>query len=170
MPGREDGLAGAEGTFTRRAPAGSAFIRTSGQPSGWALKQVIVGGRDYTDTPLDIMPEQIYSDVTVVLSNRMPAVSGRVVDAHDAGGPVLLVPADPARWFEASGALRSARPDKSGRFRFDNVRPGDYLLVAVERMETWQLNDPEFLNPLRERATKIAVAEEAVSADLRVIR
>jgi hypothetical protein len=166
----EDGLAGADGKFTRRAPAGTAFVRPSGQPSGWALKQVVIGGRDYTDTPIEILPEQIFSDVTVVISNRLPAVTGRVSDARDAGGPVVLFPADPARWFEASGAMRSARPDRTGQFRFDHVRPGDYLVVAVERMETWQLGDPEFLTPLRERATKISVGEEPVSVNLQVIR
>lgn len=169
-PPGEDGLAGADGTFTRRAPAGSAFVRTSGQPSGWGLKQVTIGGRDSTDLPIDLMPEQTLADVIVVISNRLPAVSGRVQDPRDAGGPVLLVPADPARWFEASGAMRSARPDRSGRFRFESVRPGDYLILAVERMEPWQVNDPEFLTPLRERATKISVAEEAMSIDLQVVR
>lgn len=169
-PPNEDGLAGADGRFTRRAPAGPAFIRPSGLRSGWAVKQVLVGGRDYTDTPIEIVPEQTLADVTVVISNSLPAVSGRVIDARGGGGPVLLVPADPARWFEASGAMRSARPDPSGRFRFDQVRPGDYLALAVDRMEPWQLNDPEFLNPLREKATRIAVAEEPVSIDLQVIR
>jgi hypothetical protein len=169
-PPTEDGLAGAEGRFTRRAPAGSAFIRASGQPPGWALKQVLIGGRDHTDTPVDIQPEQTLADVTVVISNRLPAVTGRVTDARDGGGPVLLVPADPARWFEASGAMRSARPDHSGKFRFDHVRPGEYFALAVERMETWQLSDPDFLHPLRDKATRISVAEEPVAIDLRVIR
>ena len=169
-PQNEDGLAGVEGRFTRRASAGPAFIRASGQPTGWALKQVVIGGRDHTDIPAEIHPEQTLADVTVVISNRLPAVSGQVTDVRDAGGPVLLVPADPARWYEASGALRSARPDVSGKFRFDNVRPGDYLVFALERMETWQLTDPEFLHPLREKASKISVAEEPVSIDLRVIR
>ena len=131
---------------------------------------MLVNGRDYTNTPVDVHPGQTLADVTVVISNRLPAVSGRVVDERNAGGPVLLVPADPSHWFEASGALRSARPDRAGTFRFDNVTPGDYLLVAVDRMETWQLNDPEFLHPLREKATKVSVAEGPMSIDLRVIR
>lgn len=167
---QEDGLAGAAGQFTRRAPAGPAFIRPIGLRSGWALKQVLIGGRDYTETPVDIVPDQILADVIVVISNSLPAVSGRVTDARGAAGPVLLVPADPARWFEASGAMRSTRPDPSGSFRFDNVRTGDYLAVAVERMESWQANDPEFLAPLREKATRITVAQEPVAIDLRVIR
>ena len=169
-PPEEDGSVKADGTFTRRAAAGAAFIRPFGLPSGWALKQVVVGGRDQTDTPVDIHPGHTLADVTVVVSNKLPAVSGRVTDAREGGGTVLLVPADPARWFEASGALRSARPDSGGKFRFDNVRAGEYLLVAVDRMETWQLNDPDFLHPLREKGTKITVAEEPVTSDLQVVR
>ena len=170
-PPQEDGLAGADGQFKRRTPAGPVFIRPSGLRPGWALKQVIVGGRDYTELPIDMVGEQTLADVTVVVSNTLPAVSGRVTDARGAGGgPVVLVPADPTRWFEASGAMRSARPDPSGRFRFDNVRPGDYLAIAVERMEAWQVNDPEFLAPLREKATRVTVAQEPVTVDLRVIR
>jgi protocatechuate 3,4-dioxygenase beta subunit len=67
----------------------------------------------------------------------------------------VLFPADSARWLEASGALRSTRPDQSGRYRFDAVRPGEYLLIAVAQMEPWQVNDPEFLAPLRARAAKV---------------
>jgi hypothetical protein len=169
-PSKEDGLAAADGTFARRAPAGPAFIRASGMPPGWALKQVVIAGRDSTETPVDIQPEQTIADMTVVISNRLPSVTGRLAGAREAAGTVLLVPAAPALWFEASGALRSARPDRTGGFTFDNVRPGDYLIVAVDRMETWQLNDPEFLAPLREKAKRISVAEESVSIDLQVIR
>jgi protocatechuate 3,4-dioxygenase beta subunit len=169
-PPKEDGLAGADGTFTRRTPAGPAFIRISGAPPGWALKQVAIAGRDSTEVPVDIQPEQTIADVTVVVSNRLAAVTGRLAGARDASGTVLLVPAAPALWFEASGALRSARPDRTGGFTFDDVRPGEYLVVAVERMETWQRHDPEFLAPLREKATRIVVAEEPVSIDLQVVR
>ena len=168
-PPKEDGLAAADGAFARRAPAGPAFIRVSGTPPGWALKQVVIAGRDSTETPVDLLPEQTIADVTVVISNRLPAVTGRLAGARDAGGTVLLVPASPALWFEASGAMRSARPDRTGGFKFENVRPGDYLVVAVDRMETWQLNDPEFLAPLREKAKRIAVADESVSVDLEVV-
>jgi len=169
-PSQEDGLAGADGAFARRAPAGPAFIRVSGTPPGWALKQVVIAGRDNTETPVDIQSEQTIADVTVVMSNRLPAVTGRLAGAREGAGTVLLVPAAPSLWFEASGALRSARPDRTGGFKFDNVRPGDYLVVAVDRMETWQLNDPEFLAPLREKGKRISVGEAPVSIDLQVIR
>ena len=44
-------------------------------------------------------------------------------------------------------------------FRIESVRPGDYLAVAVENVESWQLQDPEYLTTLRERAARVTVRE-----------
>jgi hypothetical protein len=98
-------------------------------------------------------------------------VSGQASGAKGAAtGPVLLVPADTSRWWEASGALQKARPDATGQYRFDSVRPGSYLLVAIEQMQPWQLYDPEFLEAFREKATKITVESDPLTIDLRVVR
>jgi hypothetical protein len=100
-------------------------------------------------------------------------VTGHITDArgNPAEGTVLLFPADAARWLEAAGASRVARPDQAGLFRFDTVRPGDYLAVALEYVQQWQVFDPEFLEELRDDATKVAVAEGADrQVDLRLKR
>jgi hypothetical protein len=172
VPPAEDGLAGMDGRFIRRGPTGPAFVRIGGLPPGWALKRVQIGDREVTDLPVDIRPDGTLPNVTVVISNRLTAISGTVTDAQGrpADAPVVLFPADPAKWHEAAGSLRSVRPDQSGKYRFDSVRPGDYLIVAVEQMEPWQVNDPEFLTMLRDRATKVTMAEEAAARDLKVIR
>ena len=168
----EDGLAGTDGRFIRRSPTGPAFVRIGGLPSGWALKRVHIGDREVTDLPVDIRPGETLPNVTVVVSRRLTTISGTVTDAQGrpADAPVVLFPADPAKWHEAAGSLRSVRPDRSGTYRFDSVRPGDYLIVAVEQMEPWQVNDPEVLTSLRERATKVTMADEAAARDLKVIR
>ncbi len=172
VPPAEDGLAGADGRFIRRGPTGPAFVRIGGLPPGWALKRVQIGDREVTDQPVDIRPAATLPDVTIVISNRLRAISGTVTDAqsHPADAPVVLFPADAAKWHEAAGALRSTRPDQAGKYRFDTVRPGDYLIVAVEQMEPWQVNDPEFLAALRDRATKVTIGDEAATRDLKVIR
>ncbi|HXT31040.1 MAG TPA: carboxypeptidase regulatory-like domain-containing protein [Vicinamibacterales bacterium] len=170
VPPAQDGLVAADGAFTRKVPTGPAFLRAS-LPTGWMLKQITIGGQDYTDVPFDFRAGQAVGDALVVISDRLPSVSGQASGAKGpATGPVLLIPADAARWREASGALRKARPDASGRYTFDAVRPGTYLLVAVEQMQTWQLFDPEFLEPLREKATKVTVEADPVTVDLRVVR
>jgi hypothetical protein len=172
VPPVENGLAGTDGRFIRRGPTGPAFVRIAGLPAGWVLKRVQIGDRDFTDVPIDIRAGVTLPDVTVVVSNRMAGIGGTVADSRGrpADGPVLLFPADAVKWHEAAGSLRSARPDQSGKYRFDSVRPGDYLIVAVDQMEPWQVNDPEFLTALRDRATKVTIGDEAATLDLKVIR
>ena len=170
VPPVQDGLVAADGGFTRKVPSGQAFVRPN-IPSGWALKQVTIGGQDYTDVPYDFRAGQALDDASVVISDRLPSVSGQATGAKGpATGPVLLVPADASRWWEASGALQRARPDATGRYRFDSVRPGSYLLVAIEQMQPWQLYDPEFLEALREKATKLTVDADPITMDLQVVR
>ena len=170
VPPAQDGLVAADGGFTRKVPSGQAFVRPN-IPSGWALKQVTIGGQDYTDVPYDFRAGQALDDASVVISDRLPSVSGQATGAKGpATGPVLLVPADASRWWEASGALQRARPDATGRYRFDSVRPGSYLLVAIEQMQPWQLYDPEFLEALREKATKLTVDADPITMDLQVVR
>jgi protocatechuate 3,4-dioxygenase beta subunit len=172
IPPAEDGRAGADGRFIRRGPTGPAFVRIGGLPPGWALKRVQIGERDVTDSPVEIRAGQTVADIAIVISNRLAGLGGTVTDARGrpAGAPVVLFPADPAKWHELAGSLRSARPDQAGKYRFDTVRPGDYLIVAVEEMEPWQVNDPEFLTALRDRAAKITIGGEPVTLDLRVTR
>jgi len=170
VPAAQDGLVGADGAFTRKVPSGPSFLRPS-LPSGWTLKRITIGGQDYTEVPFDFRAGQAVGDAVVIISDRLPSVSGQASGARGpATGPVLLVPADAAHWWEASGALRKARPDASGRYKFDTVRPGNYLLVAVEQMQAWQLYDPDFLEPLREKATKITVEADPIAMDLKVVR
>lgn len=172
VPSGEDGSVGTGGRFTRRAPSGPGLVRIRGLPTGWALKRVMLGERDVTDGTVDIRAGHTVADVTVIVSRRLASVSGTVTDVtgRPADSPVVLFPADAARWLEASGALRTARPDRSGRYQFDAVRPGEYLAIGIEQMEAWQVNDPEFLAPLRARATRVSVDEVSVTIDLKVVR
>jgi protocatechuate 3,4-dioxygenase beta subunit len=172
VPPGEDGLAGPDGRFVRRGPTGPSFVRISGLPAGWVLKRVQIGDREVTDIPVDIRPAQTQPDVTVVVTNHLAGIGGTVTDAQGrpGDGPVVLFPADATKWHEATGSLRSTRPDQGGKYRFETVRPGEYLIVAVEQMESWQVNDPEFLAALRDRATKVTIGDEPAVLDLKVIR
>jgi hypothetical protein len=171
-PGQDDGTVGADGEFLRRAPSGEQFIRVGTLPRGWSVARIDAAGHDVTERPLDLRPGQRIADVTVVISNSLPAVTGKVMDERSerVDATLLLFPADRSRWHETAGTLRSTRPDQGGTFRFDNVRPGDYLLAAVDVVQQWQVNDPEYLDSVRERATKIVVGREPVSIDVKVTR
>jgi len=161
--GDDNGLVGADGAFTFKGLLGPSILRVW-LPAGWAVKSIEIGGTDYAQTPLDVRGGQHVAGARIVITKRFPTIAGRITDdkGKPANGTVLLFPSDASKWFTAADTLRSARPDQSGNFRLETVRPGQYLAIALDYVQTWQLNDPEFLEELRDRATKLTVAEESI--------
>ena len=53
----------------------------------------------------------------------------------------------------------SARPNQSGRFQVKNLPAGDYYAIAVEYIPQGEWNDPEVLDRLKARATRLSLAE-----------
>jgi hypothetical protein len=170
--GNDDGVVASDGTFSRRSVSGPVVIRVTGLPRSWGLKSVDVGGRDHAGLPIDLPPSQTLANVTVVVTNQLGSLRGRVTDreGRPATGTVLLFPVDPSRWLEAAGNQRTARPDRAGAYAFDTLRPGDYFAIALDAMEGWQMNDPDFLVQQKERSMKITIGAEAATLDLQVVR
>jgi carboxypeptidase family protein len=165
--GDNNGVVGSAGDFTLKGVSGPSMVRVSPLPPGWALKSIEVGDKDHVDTPLEITGGREMEGTRIVLSNRFPTLTGQITDdkGNPAEGTVLLFPGESSKWLEAAGTSRSARPDQSGSFKLESVRPGDYLAVALEYVQQWQVNDPEFLEDLRDKATKVTL-EEGQSAQL----
>ena len=171
LSGEDNGMVDAQGDFTLRGVVGPAIVRL-GLPSGWRIKSVDVGGDDYAAKPLMPRSNQRIDGVRIVVTNKFPAITGRVTDdeGKPVEGTVILVPEDEAGWADTARLYRG-RPDQTGLYRIDGVRPGEYLAVAVEYVQNWQLQDPEYLATLRDRATRITVREaQPQQIDLKVAR
>lgn len=171
-PGKDDGVVDGTGSFVRRTVAGEVIARLAGLPRGWFLRSVIIGDRDYEGVPISVPPGGELREITLVISDRLPVVSGSVSDAEGrpAAANVVLFSVDPARWLEAAGNQKMLRTGADGRYRFEGVRPGEYYVIALGSMQRWQMNDPDFLRPQQERATRITVADTDLAADLRLVR
>jgi hypothetical protein len=106
--------------------------------------------------------------LTVVITRSLARVSGRVLapEGTPAERIVIIFPAAPDRWTEAANSVRTTRSDRNGQFRIDNVRPGEYLVAAVEHIVLAAVYDPEGLAALRERAMRLIVGDAPVSLDL----
>lgn len=172
-PGVDDGLVGPEGQFSRRTASGPSVIRMGSLPPGWRLRRIDVAGRDVAGLPIDMRPQVPIAGVTIVVSNRLPALTGTVSDGGRPadGATVLLFPANPALWVEAAGNQRTTRPDAAGGYRFEGLRPGDYFVIAVHSMQQWQMNDPDFLGEQRAKASRITVGDgELAPLALTVVR
>jgi len=131
-------------------------------PEGWMVKSITQGGRDIADVELSLRSREELRDVEIVITDRMTTVTGQLLDAksqpiHDA--TVVVFSADSQRWFESSRSVKSARPDQQGHWRVRSLPPGEYLAIALEYIEDTAWNDPDYLESLRQFATKVTLAE-----------
>jgi hypothetical protein len=150
-----------DGSFEIKSVVGQVRLTIGPLPDGWAVRQIDHNGRDLTSQPFDTMGQTL-DGLAITLTNRFPVVSGTLRDEKGnavVAGTTILFPDEPSMWSEDLRAIRTARVDQSGIFTIKAVRPGDYLVVAVPTVTNNQWNDPEYLESLRERASRISLKE-----------
>ena len=142
-------------------------------PAGWFLKAVMLDGRDVTDTPLDFTSDKEIKDVQVILTQKQSELSGGAVDADGAAVSeyaAVIFPEDRQRWTPRSRFIAAGLPDQQGRFKIGGLPPGDYLVAAVEYLESGTERDPELLARLADQAAKVTLREgEAKAVSLRLV-
>jgi hypothetical protein len=150
------------------------LIRASVLPTtGWYLKAVMYDGQDVTDKGFEFTPGRAYEGLEVVFSQKTTDLSGLVTD--DRGKPVLdatviVFPARSDQWSFQSRFMRTARPDTNGRYNIKSLPPSDdYLIIAVQNLESGQGGDPEFLTRAREEARTLSLNEgETKAVDIKL--
>ena len=160
MPGR----IGTDGKFELTGLMGRRVIRAMGA-QGWFVKSVRVDGRDVTDSGIDFKGGDDISGVEITLTTQMAEISGTVKGPD--GKPardyaVVVFPDDKDRWTPESRYFGQARPDQEGRFKVVGLPEETYLVAALEYVEGSDWRDPEFLDRLRESATRVTAASGSV--------
>jgi hypothetical protein len=162
-----------DGTFSIAHVFGPARFDLSA-PAGWAVKAVLQGGRDICDSVIDLKNGEQLADVQIVLTRRVSALAGRIVDDNGtptADGTVVVFAADGSKWFEDSRFIQAVRPDQKGRFEVTGLPPGVYLVTAVDYVEQRSWFDPEYLDSLRPHAQPVTLLEgEAQTKSLKLSR
>jgi Carboxypeptidase regulatory-like domain len=162
---------GGDGTFELRSAPGRMRINVIGL-AGWAIRSVRLNGTDVTDAGVEFKAGEDLAGVEVEMTNKVTIVSGLVTNAR--GETVkdystIAFAQDREKW-KITGRYQSmGRPDQDGRFKINGLPPGDYYIVALEKIEPGQFTDPEFLDAIRVRATAITLREgETRTVDLRI--
>jgi hypothetical protein len=138
-----------EGLFTTPSLwPGRYLIRVPFTVEGWTLKSVTAGGRDVSETPIDITAD--LEDVVITFTDKPVKIEGTVQTTDGQSGSesvVLMFPSDPAAWADygvISRRIRTINPSAAGAFSVPAPPAGEYLLIAVPEGSTDWL---DWLNP-----------------------
>jgi carboxypeptidase family protein len=149
-----------DGSFEMTNLFGVVEIETAAAPRGWTIAAVMRGDRDLLDEPLALGGGDEFSDLRVVLTDRLVQLTG-VTTARDGepfpGCEVALFP-DAAEPRFGSRRMRLLRADSNGRFTAPDLLAGTYLAAAAADIDApiWQTLD--YLNRLRVMATRLTLA------------
>jgi hypothetical protein len=151
----------AAGAFEMSGLIGVHSLRFEPLPAGWAIKSVTANGVDVADTPMEFRGTNDVS-VRVVLTNRLTELAGTIRSGNPLprGATVVLFPDDPSKWSAVSRYLKTARAGETGRFTFHALPPAtDYFAIALEYLENGEHLEPEFLQRVKTRATRVSLVE-----------
>ena len=149
-------------TFEIAGLAGRQTFRIGMLPESWFLKSITHDGVDITDSGYEFKPGQRISGVEIMLTQQATTLAGTVTDSRGArvsDYTVVAFSADSSKWGYQTRFVRSARPDQDGRFTIRALPPDDYIVAALEYVETGQELDPEQLENWRSLGTKITLTE-----------
>ena len=155
----------AEGELTvANVIPGRHRVAIAGLPPTHYVKEIRVGDKIADGDELDISDSS--AKLAFLFGFAKGEVNGSVQD--DKGEPVPgavigLIPT-PRKAFR----VRSVRADQNGTFKLGNVPPGDYEVVALDRIENGAWEDDEYLKPVHSKMTKVKVEDGAQSLQLKL--
>jgi hypothetical protein len=165
----DNGRVQSDGSFEVQGVLSDTVLSIGPLTGEWTLKAIEVDGRDLADLPLPIEHGKTLPGVRVVLTRRPTIIRGALRDENHnpAEGTVIIFADDSATWREGSRTIRATRLDQRGLFTFKGLPAGDYFLVALDSVQEGQWYDPEFLEELKGRARRVAIADaESKHVDL----
>jgi hypothetical protein len=163
--GMGDPIGSTDGTFkTRGYPPGAYSLRLQiPAASGWTLKSITIGGRNYVSRPFDLSDADV-TGVVVTYTDRVAEISGSVTGVpvgEDAA--VMLFSSDDLVALQSGLTPTTAKsgPVTNGTYRLTSVVAGDYYIFAVTRttMQATAL-DPAKLAAIVRQGTRITLGDK----------
>ena len=159
-------------TFELKSPPGVYRLNLAMGGTGWAIRSVRLNGTDVTDAGFEVKGNQEISGLEVELTNKLTSISGLVTNARGEtlkDYSTLVFAQDPARWTGNTRYQSMGRPDQDGRFKISGLPPGDYYIIALDRLDIGESGDPEFLERIRTKASRLSLEEgETKTLDLKI--
>ena len=162
----------ATGSFQLSTLTGTVALRLENVPPQWMVKSIVVGPTDVTDGAFELRGTEQVTNARVVLTDRVSELNGTVTvrnqEAKDSS--VIVFAEDAARWSFPTRFVRMARANAQGGFSLRGLPGETYLVAAVDYLEEGEWQDPEFLERLREAATRVTLRDgEAKTVGLQLL-
>ena len=121
-------------------------------PGPWSVKSVLCGNVDLLGEDLTVSAGVQPQTIEVTLRDDAATVSGTVLQSEQREqSTVLLVQPHGSR------NLVKAVTTTEGKFQFDGVAPGDYVLLAFDQTDQLEYSNPEVLDPYLSGAAHISL-------------
>lgn len=172
LGGMQAATASADGTFVVKGVAPNKYrLTVTGQGifmgqalpgSTWSLKSAMFNGRDVSDLPFDVRPNEDAAGMVVTFTDRPTEISGSVVDRAGRpapGFPIVVFSTDRAYWTVGSRRIQQVRPSSDGKYKLSGLPAGEYYVCAVTDLDQSQLYDPSALDALAAGSFKITLAD-----------
>jgi len=158
-------------SFELKTPPGVYRLNLAPAGMGWTIRSIRRAASDVTDSGF----EAKNGDDTILeveLTNKLTTITGLVTNARGEAAKdytTIVFAQDSERWKGNTRYQSSGRPDQDGRFNITGLPPGDYYIIALERLETGEAGDPEFLEKIHTKASRLSLNEgETKTVDLRL--
>jgi hypothetical protein len=152
---------GTNGSFQLSTLTGTVALRVENVPAQWTVKSIVVGSADVTDGAFELRGTEQITNARIVLTDRVSELNGSVSlrnqEAKDYS--VVVFAEDAARWAFPTRFVRMVRPGSQGGFTVRGLPGETYLVAAVDSLEEGEWQDPEFLERLREAATRVTLRD-----------
>jgi len=122
------------------------------------VKSIRLGDRDLFNEPLHI-ERQLQDKLEIVIGTNPGTIEGRVMTTGQKPAGSVWVALLPDNKLRFKVDHRYTSSDLEGRFKFDNVPPGDYQLYAWEDIEKLAWQEPRLMRPFESRGTAIHIDE-----------
>ncbi len=102
----------------------------------WFTSKVLIGGKDVSDSGFKAAEAQ-RGPMEIVISNKGATLEGNASDAQQkpfSNAEVIAIPSDP-KLRKRFDLLHTTTADTQGHFKFRGVRPGEYVVFALENSQ-----------------------------------
>jgi hypothetical protein len=136
---------------------GKYSAEISSSYGGWYVASAVSGGTDLLSDDLTVLPGAPLQPIEVVLRNDGATLTGTVSsDGQDASAAVLLLP--------RHGQPKVGFTHQGNEFQFTELAPGDYEIVALDRMDGVEYANPDSLKAYLVQASHVALLSNGKSS------